>query len=413
LTPRENDEFGARQALDADISIILAAVDANPALRERFGGVAIDNETGELAVMLKDGAPKGWLADVPHPDRISIRHADLSETELLALKKSITAAWETGEAGTGPITGVGLDTLENAIQVDFLPEVVGSLKAGEFPAAFEARFDTTYLRPGSSPGAVGLAEDHVKGGWSWGHSSSGYRCTIGFAVVKSGASNDHEFAITAGHCIHPNENWDAVYHNYGGSTPPEGEIGLITSDHTFSASADMDAGLLRIDADDPDFFSEARVVHKSAGTPYALSVIGKVDSHVQGKPRCHTGKGSGTTICGTVEASSYDAMYGVDGVYASRIIEDTVRVDGFSGIIGDSGGPAYYKRTSEMTQPNTVQAAGLYVATSGTDGVYVKIQKALDWISDSAGVTVSIKKWDNAPGCEDIQDCQEDDGGDY
>jgi hypothetical protein len=217
LTPEENAEFKARMALDADSAIIMTAIEASPALRASFGGIALDHETGELAVFLKAGAPTPWISDVPHPGRISIRPAELSETELLAFKSSISSAAEAGEPGTGAITVVALDTMANAVRVYFLPAAVEGLPAGAFPAAFSSRFDTTHLVRGTSPGVEAAGEHPLRAGWSWGHSYGRltYRCTMGFAVEKEGAPEGWTFAITAGHCVHPGEDGSLAYHNYG------------------------------------------------------------------------------------------------------------------------------------------------------------------------------------------------------
>lgn len=413
LTAEENAEFDARESLNDDIAFILDAVAKNE-LQTDFGGLAVDNATGELAVFLKTGTPTGWLTGTPHPGRISVRVAELSESRLMALKQSITSDVKSGEPGTSSVTAVGLDSLSNSVRVYFDPEALEGLAPGEFPTAFETRYDTSHLVRGSSRGAEGTAADQVKGGWSWGHSTSGYRCTVGFAVDKSDAPSYYDYVVSAGHCVHSSsENGDPAYHNYGSGNPPDGRIGLITSSHIFDGTEDMDAALLRITEGD-GFTSEARVIHESSGTNYALVVTGKVSGQVQYTNRCHTGKGTLGTLCGQITDSSINVQYGVSGIYSARWIDDMVQID-VTATEGDSGGPAYHKQSNSDDQPNTVEAAGLLTARDGDDvhSYYVKIQNALDWVSSDAGATITIKKWAAAPGCTPLTSCPQDDGDDY
>lgn len=95
------------------------------------------------------------------------------------------------------------------------------------------------------------------------------------------------------------------------------------------------------------------------------------------------------------------------------MIEDLVKIDA-NGDHGDSGGPVYFRRDDNADQPNTVRAAGIFVSIDDDgNSHYVRIEDALDWISDESGVSVTLKTWAGAPGCTPLSDCNVDDGGDY
>ncbi len=205
----------------------------------------------------------------------------------------------------------------------------------------------------------------VRGGDSWGNTSGGSNCTLGFKVKY----NNTYSMLTAGHCITElgMSSGDNVYHN---TTKIGTYSGAYKDGASTSSGTGIDAAVLYMNDrwtayDDVIDYGSYR------------DIVGETSTYVAGYWRCWTGKNSGTQ-CGTINCTAITYQYEPTG----RWYTDMFTIDP-SSVQGDSGSPAYRPDAGSVASVTGVARSNASGAScmSGFDTAFSKWHHIRDYWS--------------------------------
>lgn len=372
FTPAEANELETRIDLEKDGDVLQAFFAQETDLQEAFGGIYLDHAAGsedhtaggKLVLQLVQNHEK--VNDIPkilpplqYPERLEIELVDFSNGRLEQHFQAISnAASEHPE-----IRGVFVDRTNNRIGVLIAPSEAwvksdGIIDKASLPddLAILVADPSIVVREGEIEETVTA----VRGGDSWGTTSGGSRCTLGFKVKY----NNTYSMLTAGHCVDDLSYGQNIYNN---TTHIGTYSGAYKDGASSSSGTGIDAGILYMNNrwtayDDVINYSSYRDIHGSTST------------YVTGYWRCWTGKASGTQ-CGYIKCESLTYST-TDG----RWYTDLFSIDPPSSG-GDSGAPAYRPETSSKASITGIMRSNLngFGCTNGSDAILSKWHHIRDY----------------------------------
>lgn len=372
FTPAEAGELEVRLNLEKDGDALLDFFEKEPELQDAFGGIYLEHAAGsedctaggKLILQLVRDHEKvndipAMLPPLQYPERLRIELVDFSSERLEQQFWAISNA----AAQHPEFRAVSTDGKNNRVEVLIAPSDAWKLSDGAVDKASLPDGLATLVADPSVIVREGESEkrvEAVRGGDSWSNTSGGSNCTLGFKVKY----NNTYSMLTAGHCIADlgMSAGDNVYHNTT-------HIGTYSGAYKWGSptpsGTGIDAAVLYMNDrwtayDDVKHYGSYRDIHGSTST------------YVAGYWRCWTGKNSGTK-CGVINCTG--STYYDDG----RYYIDVFTIDP-SGVVGDSGAPAYRPETGSKASVTGVKSGSVILGcTSGWDSDFSKWHNVRDY----------------------------------